>query len=163
MNVVLGNEGIKQLQGYFREKQRNLYAIVDKIEREIAEIGASVMKSKAPTSDIDGNLPGRVIVEPRPDGWAVSYLGRDVAYIEFGTGYEGQNSPYPDYEVLGTVGWMYDINNHGERGWFYRSKRDGTIRYSRGMRPEKPVFDTFVEMQRQVRPIVERVLHEELG
>ena len=38
-----------------------------------------------------------------------------AVYVEFGTGVKGQNSPHPK----GLQGWIYDINEHGDNGWWY--------------------------------------------
>jgi hypothetical protein len=92
----------------------------------------------------------------------VTYFGQDVAYIEFGTGVTGAGN-YPDAEVLAEVNWSYDVNNHGEKGWYYYSKRDGKLRHSRGMRGERPVLETFRETERLVPQIVKQVMNEKLG
>lgn len=39
-------------------------------------------------------------------------------YVEYGTGIVGAGSPHPE---AGKAGWNYDINNHGEKGWWYPS------------------------------------------
>lgn len=162
MKIVLGNEGIRELQRILMDWQRVIDEVVNEAERRLAEEGQRIMLQKAPTTDIDGNIPGRVRVEPRAEGYAVTYLGQDVAYIEFGTGITGMGS-YPDGEVLAEVNWTYDVNDHGEKGWYYYGKRDGKLRHSRGMRGEKPVLETYRETERLVPDIVRKVMNEKLG
>ena len=39
-------------------------------------------------------------------------------YREFGTGIVGSQNPHVD-EALAKSGWQYDVNKHGEKGWWY--------------------------------------------
>lgn len=39
-------------------------------------------------------------------------------FQEFGTGVIGQQFPHVS-EELEKIGWKYDVNNHGESGWWY--------------------------------------------
>lgn len=39
-------------------------------------------------------------------------------YHEYGTGIMGSKFPHVS-EVLAKAGWKYDINQHGEQGWWY--------------------------------------------
>lgn len=42
-------------------------------------------------------------------------VGTDYAiYVEYGTGMMGANSRHPNPK-----GWIYDVNKHGVKGWFY--------------------------------------------
>lgn len=163
MTIVLGHEGINRLLKEIKMHRRLLKEVVDIISEAIAQKGYELLSANAPLNDIDGNIPGTVDIEQRNDGWAVTYMGQDVAYIEFGTGYKGEGSPYPDRMALAKVDWAYDVNNHGAGGWFYYSKRDGTLRFSRGMTPEKPVLDTVNELRGLVQSIGERILNEKFG
>ena len=163
-NVLLGNRDIAKLIADLRRTQRILEKVVNEAEKEIAAFAKQTMLSKAPTQDVDGNIPGRVVVEKTKLGYSVSYKGKDVAYIEFGTGVNGVQSPYPDSEILARVNWMYDINGHGPSGWFYYSKRDGKLRYSRGgVVGERPVFETVMETEEVADSIIEMVVNEKLG
>lgn len=38
-------------------------------------------------------------------------------YKEFGTGVVGKNAPHPSSGK--ETGWIYDVNEHGEKGWWY--------------------------------------------
>ena len=91
------------------------------------------------------------------------YAGDDVAYIEFGTGYVGQNNPYPDEIALNNAQWAYDINEHGYGGWVYRKKDGSGFRHSRGMTPEAPVLKAFKKTKEAVPQIVKEVMDEKFG
>lgn len=50
-----------------------------------------------------------------PNETKVFNTEEEATYAEFGTGMIGSSSPHP----LGGLGWEYDVNSHGERGWRY--------------------------------------------
>jgi len=163
LTVVLGEEGIRTLKSYFSALQDSLPTVADAVESAIAEYGEQALREFAPTNDIDGNEVGSVSIEQGRDGLRVVYSGSDVAYIEFGTGYIGQNNPYPDEIVLNGANWVYDVNEHGVNGWVYRRKGTGELAHSRGMKPEAPVLKAFKKTEKEVPIIVAKVIHEKLG
>lgn len=48
--------------------------------------------------------------------------------VEFGVGIVGQNTPHQE-EIIGE--WEYDVNNHGDAGWYYRDST-GNVVWTRG-------------------------------
>lgn len=66
-------------------------------------------------------------------------------FVEFGTGIVGKRHPHPD---TGIIGWKYDVNAHGEAGWFYF--RDGQWHWTKGM-PSRPfLYETSLELMQTV-------------
>ena len=57
-----------------------------------------------------------------------------LIFHEYGTGIVGSNNPHPNP----TISWVYDKNEHGEKGWKY-PKKDGTYGWTRGL-PSKHIF-----------------------
>lgn len=73
-------------------------------------------------------------------------------YVEFGTGIVGKNSPHPNRSI---VGWKYDVNKHGEAGWWYY--RDGKWHWTKGM-PSRPfMYETDVELMMEIAKIAKEV------
>lgn len=163
INVTLGTEGINELKRFVMRLQNELDGVLDKAEERIAEYGRNQLENFAPTASIDGNMPGSVFIENDGQMRRVVYAGADVAYIEFGTGYVGENNPYPDEITLNKAGWDYDVNEHGVKGWIYRRKDTGQYRHSRGMKPEAPVLKAKNETRKAVKVIVREVLDEEFA
>lgn len=163
INVTLGTEGINELKRFVMRLQNELDGVLDKAEQRIAEYGRNQLENFAPTASIDGNMPGSVFIENDGQMRRVVYAGADVAYIEFGTGYVGENNPYPDEITLNKAGWDYDVNEHGVKGWIYRRKDTGQYRHSRGMKPEAPVLKAKNETRKAVKVIVREVLDEEFA
>jgi hypothetical protein len=46
-----------------------------------------------------------------------------AVFHEFGTGINGSDNPHVN-EVLAEAGWTYDVNGHGEYGWWYPTTPD---------------------------------------
>ena len=163
INVTLGTEGINELKQYVQSLQGKLDTVSKKAEERVAEYGRNQLENFAPTMSVDGNMPGNVFVDDDGTMHRVVYAGEDVAYIEFGTGYVGENNPYPDEITLNKAGWQYDVNEHGVKGWVYRRKDTGQYRHSRGMKPEAPVLKAKNETRKAVKVIVREVLDEEFA
>lgn len=53
-------------------------------------------------------------------------------YVEYGTGVTGARSPHPEP-------WAYDVNQHGDTGWWYLDGHDGQYHWTKGM-PSRPFF-----------------------
>lgn len=68
----------------------------------------------------DSNIITDVNVEITDEG--VSIMINDDGYaifVEYGTGVIGEDTPHPQAHMNG---WVYDVNGHGEYGWWYPSK-----------------------------------------
>ena len=77
-----------------------------------------------------------------------------AAYVEFGTGIVGAENPHPDTSI---ASWKYDVNEHGEKGWFYF--KDDEWHWTKGM-PSRPfMFETAQELAE----IVPRIAKEVFG
>jgi len=138
--------------------------ILDKAEQEIGKRGMENLANVAPLgSNIDGNYGGDIEFVAIPNGYAVTYNGEQVAYIEFGTGIEGESSPYPDSDILSKANWEYDVNNHGTKGWYYKDHRTGEVHKSYGMVGNMPVYRASKLTEKQVPQIVRKVLNEEFN
>lgn len=73
-------------------------------------------------------------------------------YVEFGTGITGSQNPHPNASVSG---WKYDVNEHGESGWFYY--RDGEWHWTKGM-PSRPfMYETDLDLILEISKIAKEV------
>ena len=72
--------------------------------------------------------------------------------MEFGTGVVGQESPHPDTSI---VGWKYDMNQHGDMGWYYF--KDGEWHWTKGM-PSRPfLYQTGMDLRERIEEIAREV------
>ena len=76
-------------------------------------------------------------------------------FCEFGTGVVGKDSPHPNQNLI--PGWKYDVNEHGEAGWWYWGD-DGQWHWTKGM-PSRPyMYDTATILKQSVPYVAEEVL-----
>lgn len=75
-----------------------------------------------------------------------------AAYVEFGTGIVGENSPHPNAGKR----WDYDVNQHGESGWVYQDAA-GDYYWTQGQ-PAKPImWETVQQLKEEFPGIVKEV------
>lgn len=59
---------------------------------------------------------------------------QQATYSEYGTGIIGSQTPHPDPKM----GWKYDVNEHGEKGWRYQNEAGQWV-HTKGL-PSAPVY-----------------------
>lgn len=122
---------IKDLINWVKEIPENISN--EKIAQSCARIFAERAKQKLANSgalqeDIN-RFVNAITFEPIGENkWRISagkygdeQLKDDMYYLEFGTGIVGQRNPHPE---ASKYGWLYDINNHGDKGWTFRRKSE---------------------------------------
>lgn len=105
----------------------------DKIATRIAEIFVERAQNKIRSSgalkgDIQQFVDAITYKKIGEDHYRI-YAGRDgddqlkddMYYLEFGTGIAGKYNSHPD---ANKIGWEYDVNNHGAKGWWYTKSAD---------------------------------------
>ena len=87
----------------------------------------------------------------------VGYVIADAAhaaFVCFGTGIVGKNNQHPNIAI---AGWKYDVNDHGELGWWYIG-RDGRAHWTKGM-PSRPyMYNTAQQLRQIVIPAAKEAL-----
>ena len=85
-----------------------------------------------------------------------------VAFVEFGTGVVGQNSPHKNGEYLAQAAWSYAsgakifTTKDGRVGWIYPTD-DGEFRFTEGMVSRPFMYETALELQREFPRIAKEV------
>lgn len=77
-----------------------------------------------------------------------------AAFVEFGTGVVGASDPHPN---PGLAGWKYDVNEHGEKGWWYPGK-DGKLHWTKGMASRPFMYDTSIQIRDYVEPMAKEAM-----
>nr|DAL10102.1 MAG TPA_asm: tail component protein [Caudoviricetes sp.] len=152
----------KSIQNAVKEVENYAYSLTDKCNefaKKLAQIGVQTAKMKVAQYDAvyTGELLSSINYEQgavikKGATWIV-YTGCPWAkFVEFGTGIVGKENPHPD---IGIVGWKYDVNNHGEKGWFYF--RDGEWHWTKGM-PSRPfMYETSIELAEKIAEVAKEV------
>lgn len=86
--------------------------------------------------------------------WIVYTNCPHAPYVEFGTGLAGSQNPHPDTSL---ANWKYDVNSHGESGWFYLNPIDGQWHWTKGMQSRPFMFETGQELHKLVSKIAKEV------
>lgn len=155
----LSVSGIKALQKQLRDYQKDLTKKCEEFVRRLAETGVEIAKMKI--TYYDAIYTGELLASINSEQGAVIQNGAQwivytncpwAKFVEFGTGVVGERSPHPNTSI---VGWKYDVNEHGEKGWFYF--RDGEWHWTKGM-PSRPfMFETAMELRQEIVKVAKEV------
>ena len=125
IRFVLSKKSIDQAIQETRDFEAKLNKLCEVVAKKLAAEGTlAAREALAGYGGIDtGELYSSISCDcVRPGLWKVSCYapndrGENYAwYVEYGTGAVGAQSPHPE---AGTAGWEYDVNGHGDEGWFY--------------------------------------------
>lgn len=75
-----------------------------------------------------------------------------AAYVEFGTGVVGKQSPHPTPN-----GWQYDVNAHGDEGWVYYDDESGKFRWTKGFKSRPFMYNTARQLEKDCMKIAKEV------
>lgn len=100
-----------------------------------------------------GDLVNGIVGEKEEGRGVVKATAPHSAYVEFGTGIRGANSPHPN---PGLAGWKYDVNEHGEEGWWYW--KDGEWHWTAGMQSRPFMYQTAQQLAQEAPAIARAVL-----
>ena len=76
-----------------------------------------------------------------------------AAYVEYGTGVVGQQSPHPDPHPT----WQYDSKQHGDEGWVYHDDDTGQFRWTKGFKSRPFMYNTARELEKECARIAREV------
>ena len=129
------------------------------LARRLAEIGVEV--ARVHVADLDAIYSGELLSSIKaeydgnvPDGasWMVVTDCPWAFYVEFGTGIVGAGSPHPN---PGIAGWKYDVNQHGDLGWYYF--KDGEWHWTKGM-PSRPfMYRAAMDLRSRIESVAREV------
>lgn len=136
------NDLLKQIKKYREKIEKAPTELVNRLTEQgvsIAKLNASYMNiydSGELMNNIDSKYEGK-------KGMVVSGAPHS-AFCEFGTGVVGKGSQHPNPPP----GWVYDVNEHGEEGWWYYNDQ-GEKRWTKGM-PSRPYMHETARMLRNM-------------
>lgn len=158
-------QAITELQAYKLE----VIAKKNELARRLAERGVEVAKAQvydldavfttelfhSISSESQGVLNGNAIFVVKADS-------EHAIFVELGTGYEGEQSPYQFELPEGVDNWKYGDGKtirhltDGTYGWFYPTK-DGKYIFTKGM-PSRPfMHNTAMELYRITAEVAKEV------
>lgn len=125
----------------------------DALTTELTEMGVSFAQQNASYMNIydSGELVNGIGSAYKKGKGYVKSEAPHSAFCEFGTGVVGQGFSHPEP----APGWVYDVNAHGEEGWWYYDK-NGEKHWTNGMPARPYMYDT----ARMLRSRVEETAKE---
>lgn len=150
------NRAIREIQRY----KADLNAKVNTLIEALTEYGVKIAKVQVRQLDawFTGKLESSIEGYFNPStGVGIIKAGPPYAvYVEFGTGIVGARSPHPDPQE-----WQYDVNAHGESGWWYYNSNDGKTHWTKGMQSRPFMYNTAKELESQCEKIVKELFNSD--
>lgn len=164
--VKLSVSGVREAIRELSEYKAALESRAQELTRLLADMGANVALVEAGNIHMTGALQNSIHSECGGNVGFVKCSCGYAAYVEFGTGVKGSRSPHPDTAILG---WQYDVNGHGELGWWYPSgdgdtnptrrqlKNGAYVAWTKGM-PSRPfMYNTAQQLRALIIPTARSV------
>ena len=152
LNTESLNRALKELKAY----QKKVEQAPQKLIEHLTEQGVEIAKMNVQDMNAydSGELYNSIHAESSGNVGYVIADAAHAAFVCFGTGIEGANNPHPNIAI---AGWKYDVNEHGELGWWYIG-RDGRAHWTKGM-PSRPyMYNTAQQLRQMVIPAAREVL-----
>ena len=152
LNTESLNRALKELKAYQKKVEQAPQKLIEYLTKQGVEIAK--MNVQDMNAYDSGELYNSIHAESSVNVGYVIADATHAAFVCFGTGIEGANSPHPNIAI---AGWQYDVNEHGELGWWYIG-RDGRAHWTKGM-PSRPyMYNTAQQLRQMVIPAVREVL-----
>lgn len=149
-----------------RAKLKGLEVQIDQAIKEgltdFAERFKKHLRANMVAYGVPQSVVSTLVAEEIDGGIELIVAGELVDFFEYGTGVMGASSPHPDPFTP----WEYDVNGHGESGWWYPTDDtdpnpykwtddSGQLRaWTRGKISRPFVYDTFEWGKRNLTRIV---------
>ena len=141
-----------------RQYQKEVESKTRLIAQRLTDLGAEIARVKIVNlgAFYSGDLLSGVggYFSPLLNTGFVRVTSNHAAFVEFGTGVVGQNSPHKNGEYLARAAWGYATGSKifttkdGKVGWIYPTK-DGEFRFTEGMRSRPFLYETALELQQK--------------
>lgn len=144
---------IREITEYRKEVERKAKTLVKRLTdygvdiARIKIVNLGAVYSGELLSGVDGYF------SPLLNAGYVKVASDHVAFVEFGTGVVGQQSPHTNGEYLSKAAWGYATGQkifttkNGRVGWIYPTD-DGGFRFTEGMKSRPFMYQTALEVQR---------------
>lgn len=165
----LSISSVRELQKKLERYQEDLTNKSAQLAKRLSEIGVDI--AQVQIADLDAIFTGELIASIHSEYkdsmkygaiFAVVADDESAVFVEFGTGQNGIDHPYP-YPLPEGVSWDYATGKTirknaitGRYYWFY-PREDGLWHYTEGM-PARPfLYNTSLELQKKVVEIAKEV------
>ncbi len=148
ITAKLSAESLRKAAAEVRAYKARIEKLAVELTAELAAQGKQIALVEAADIRDTGKLLSSIVEEHSGNYGYVKCKCGYAVYVEFGTGVVGSRKPHPDISI---AGWKYDVNGHGELGWWYPGK-DGKYHWTKGM-PSRPfMYNTAQQLRKIVIP-----------
>lgn len=150
INIKLSTKELDAAIKDLKKYKKKVEQLDRDIVHELTEEGVSIAQLNASYMNIydTGELVNGIESKYLGDKGYVYSGAPHSAFCEFGTGINGKNSQHPNPTL---ANWQYDVNEHGEAGWWYKGD-DGNWHWTAGM-PSRPyMYDTAKMLKNKIIP-----------
>ena len=140
---------IKKFKAEFLEKCNRLVKALTEEGAEIARIKVVALDAVY-TGELKNSIEG--YYSPTTNVGIIKAGTYYAAYVEFGTGVVGSQSPHPNPQ-----GWQYDVNQHGDEGWVYYDDESGKFRWTKGFKSRPFMYNTARQLEKECKKIAVEV------
>ena len=147
-------KAIKELNAYKKEIETKTKLLVKRLIGEGASIARVKIQSLGAVDKGDLLNGVGAYFDPLTNIGFVKVSSDHVAFVEFGTGVVGQQSPHRNGEYLSKASWGYATGQKifttrdGKVGWIYPTD-DGVFRFTEGMQSRPFMYETALALQRE--------------
>lgn len=161
IKATFSQSSLRQAQQELRKYKQELIKKTEIFAQRLADEGVILAKVKISQypAVYTGELLNSIMDEPgavitNGSQWVI-YTGCEWAqFVEFGTGIIGDQNPHPDTSI---ANWKYDVNEHGDAGWWYY--KEGEWHWTKGM-PSRPFMN---ETAKELADLVPKIAKEIFG
>lgn len=143
--MSLSLSSINEYKKILEQYKKQLPQVAENIVKRVSEVG------------LENNHKSTEMLPVKNEGGVVSGGIRTTdeidTYREFGTGIVGSQNPHADT----MSGWIYDVNEHGEKGWRY-PKGDGTYGWTKGIPASMKFYNAMKKMEEELPNIAKEEL-----
>lgn len=165
IKVMWGADGCDEIIKQLNSLKSAVKSMETELPEHLARVGQNSAEAKTASVGVmglDGNQLGGFYILEHTDYVELVNQGEDVAFIEFGTGMMGQQSPHP---LAGEAGWEYYTPTRykrsvgGRKGWFYKNKLTGELIFTEGMVGTKAMYEARLEIFKAMFRDSKEILH----
>lgn len=148
------SKAIRELEKYKGELKNKVHLLIERLTDYGVEVAKAQVRELGAfyTGELEESITGYYSPSTQ-----VGIIKTDVpyaVYVEFGTGVVGKCSSHP---VADLQGWRYDVNNHGEKGWWYFNERDQKWHWTKGIESRPFMYNTVQILERECMEIAREV------
>lgn len=156
IKIPLSETEIAKAIEKLRQYQYAVAVSAERLAERLCADGEQIALLEAADIHITGELQRSIMHETNGKAGFVACKCNYAVFVEFGTGVKGRDNPHPNVAILG---WRYDVNHHGDLGWWYPTdesdpnpyknySKDGVLyAWTRGM-PSRPFMYNTAEILR---------------